>query len=296
MTTSFRLQENISLSTLTSLHVGGPARYVATVTSEDELVEALTLAQDKGLPYFVLGKGSNTLFSDAGFEGVIILMANRDIRFAGTLVTAGAGVFMRRLVTTCLDRRLRGLEDLAGIPGTVGGAVRGNAGTWQTEVKDVLHTVEVFRPDDEGRWFKVIMKPEECSFGYRHSIFKQHRDWVVLAATFITTVGDAAEGMKLVQQDLTARHEKQPYTAPSAGSVFKNPDKAAGIFSGRIISEAGLKGARIGGAQISEKHGNFIINTGKASATDVIELVRLVQKTVRKKFHIELEPEIEIVE
>lgn len=293
---SFRLEEHVPLSRLTSLHVGGPARYVATITHEQELTEALTLAEDKGLPYFILGKGSNTLFSDAGFEGVIIVMANRDIRIAGALVTAGAGVFMRMLVNKVLDQGLRGLEELAGIPGTVGGAVRGNAGTWGTEIKDVLKSVEVFQPTDAGQWRKVILNPAECAFGYRDSIFKRQRDWVVFAATFTTAVGDAAEGAKLVQQDLAARHQRQPYTAPSAGSVFKNPDKAAGIFSGKLISEAGLKGRQIGGAQISKKHGNFIINTGKATASDVIDLVRLAQKTVREKFGVTLEPEIEIVE
>lgn len=289
------IKERVSLTTLTSLHVGGEARYVITATSEEEIREALKFARDKSLPFFILGKGSNTVFSDDGFPGVVIIMANRSVTVEGQLVTAGAGVFMRMLVTKALEAGLTGLEELAGIPGTVGGAVRGNAGTWQTEIKDVLESTEVLRPKGND-WEKVLMKPHECEFGYRHSIFKLHPDWIVLSATFRATPGDTAAGAKLVQKDLEQRHTKQPYTAPSAGSVFKNPDKVNGIFSGKLIEEAGLKGTRIGGAQISEKHGNFIINVEKATAADVIALVRLAQKTVKEKFGVELTPEIEIVE
>ncbi len=289
------IQENVPLSRLTSWHVGGPARYVASIASAADAKEAIALAKEKNLPFFILGKGSNILFPDRGYEGVIFLMSDRSVQIEGNLITAGAGVFMRMLVNKALEKSLTGLEELAGIPGTVGGAVRGNAGTWSTETKDVLQEVLVLRPNSDGVYEEKRMKPQECEFGYRHSIFKSHPDWIVLGAVFKGKPGDAAAGASLVAQDLTQRHTKQPYDAPSAGSVFKNPDKANGVFSGKLIEAAGLKGTRVGGAEISEKHGNFIVNRGGATAADILNLIMLVQTKVKEQSGIELQPEIEII-
>jgi UDP-N-acetylmuramate dehydrogenase len=289
------IKENVPLSRLTSLHVGGPARYVASVASTQDAQEAIAFAKEKSLSFFVLGKGSNILFPDRGYEGVILLMSNRTVQIEGELIHAGAGVFMRMLVNKSLEQGLTGLEELAGIPGTVGGAVRGNAGTWSTETKDVLKEVTVLRPNEQGVYEEVIMTPQECEFGYRHSIFKAHPDWIVMSATFWGKQGDTKVGAALVAKDLEQRHTRQPYTAPSAGSVFKNPDKANGVFSGKLIEELGLKGLQIGGAQISEKHGNFIINKGGATAADILQLIKTVQTKVKEKFDIDLEPEIQIV-
>lgn len=289
------IQERVSLSRLTSLHVGGPARYVIPVNSANEAVEAIAFAREKNLPFFILGKGSNTLFPDTGYDGVILLMSNRAISIEGNRVTAGAGTFMRMLVNKALEHNLRGLEELAGIPGTVGGAVRGNAGTWDTDIKKVLVEAHVLKPQPNGEYALVTMPEHECEFGYRHSIFKSHPDWVVVEAVFELTSGDAAQGQALVAKDLAQRHTKQPYDAPSAGSVFKNPDKEHGIFSGKLIEAAGLKGLQVGGAQISPKHGNFIVNRGGAKAADVKSLIREVQEIVKNRFSVNLEPEIEIV-
>ncbi|MBI3251325.1 MAG: UDP-N-acetylmuramate dehydrogenase [Candidatus Andersenbacteria bacterium] len=293
---SLRIQENTPLARLTSLHVGGPARYVITVDSKESALKAIGFAREHNLPFKVLGKGSNTLFPDRGYAGVILLMSNRAITFEGNSIRAGAGVFMRMLVTKALENNRRGLEELAGIPGTVGGAVRGNAGTWSTEVKDVLAETTTLQPNEAGEYEEVIMSADACGFGYRHSIFKAHPDWVILDAVLKTTFGDKGEGEVLVGQDLTLRHQKQPYDAPSAGSIFKNPDKKAGIFSGKLIEKAGLRGLAVGGAQVSEKHGNFIVNRGGASADDVMMLIGKIQTEVRAKFGFELEPEIEIID
>jgi UDP-N-acetylmuramate dehydrogenase len=289
------MQENVALSRHTSLHVGGPARYFVSVKNDEEVQEALTFATEKNLPFFVLGKGSNTIFSDDGFPGVIIQMADRTLTAAGNKVTAASGTFMRQLVNFAHDHGLVGLEELAGIPGTVGGAVRGNAGTWQTETKDVLDSVEILRPQAGGIWEKMTLLPSDCDFGYRHSAFKQHRDWVILRATFALQAGDIASAKQRVQKDLTDRHLKQPYNAPSAGSIFKNPDKEHGVFSGQLIEKSGLKGHQKGGAAISEKHGNFIVNTGAATGNDVISLIGEIQAVVRLKHGIDLQPEVEIV-
>jgi UDP-N-acetylmuramate dehydrogenase len=290
-----KIIEQAPLSKYTSWHVGGPAAYVAMPTNEAEVREAIAFAQEKQLPWYILGKGSNTLFPDSGFPGVVIIMSDRTVTVSGNEITAGAGTFLRQLINKALDTNLRGLEELAGIPGTVGGAVRGNAGTWHTEVKDVLVSTKVLKISEDGQAEISTMTPADCHFGYRHSIFKEQPQWIILSATFSTTPGDSAEGKKLVAQDLTDRHTKQPYDAPSAGSVFKNPDKANGIFSGKLIQEAGLQGTQIGGAQISPKHANFIVNRGGATSADITKLIALVQRTVKEKFSIELEPEIVIV-
>lgn len=289
-----RWEENIPLSKFTSFHVGGPARYFAHVTSADEAREAVVFAQEKNLPFFVLGKGSNTLFPDNGYPGVIVYMANRTVRIDGTTVIADSGVFMRPLVNKALTAGLRGLEELAGIPGTVGGSVRGNAGTWSTEIKDVVTKVDILRPHD-GQWREDTLTTGDCLFGYRDSIFKRHPDWIILRAYFALHPGDPAEGQKRVMEDLQQRHSKQPYNAPSAGSIFKNPDKENRIFSGALIEQAGLKGLQQGGAQISPKHGNFIVNTGKATSADIRTLIERIQTTVYAQHKITLEPEIVIV-
>lgn len=290
------ITENVPLSRLTSLHVGGPAKYVATITNDQELEDAVALAKEKQLPFYVLGKGSNTLFPDTGYPGVILLMANRELSFKDTSVTADAGVFMRLLVSKCHEQGIVGLEELAGIPGTVGGGVRGNAGTWDTEMKDVLETVTVYKPDKDGRYSFTVMAIKDCEFSYRHSIFKTNPDWIIVRATLKGMRGDVASAEILVRKDLEQRHAKQPYDAPSAGSVFKNPDKQAKIFSGALIEQAGLKGLSIGGAQISPKHGNFIINKGNATSADIFNLIKEAQKQVKQKFSVDLVPEIEIVQ
>ena len=290
-----KIEENVPLSKLTSLHVGGPARYVVSVTSDQEIEEAVALATEKKLPFFVLGKGSNTLFPDAGYDGVIILMANRQISFEGDVAIVEAGMFMRLLVVKAHEQGLVGLEELAGIPGTIGGAVRGNGGTWHTEVKNVLASATVYRPNADGKYEWVEMSNAECNFGYRDSIFKKHPDWIVVRVRLNLHKGDVEAGKAAVTKDLTDRHTKQPYDAPSAGSVFKNPDKGNGVFSGKLIEAAGLKGTVVGGAEISPKHGNFIVNRGGATSSDIEQLVNLAKTTVAEKFGVKLEPEIEIV-
>lgn len=288
-------EQNVSLARYTSLHVGGPAHEFIRVTTDDELIEALDYATNKQLPFFTLGSGSNTLFSDSGFAGVVIHMEDRRLAINGPTVTAASGVFMRQLVNVALGAGLRGLESLAGIPGTVGGSVRGNAGTWNTEIKDVLTGVEVLKPH-KATWRLKAMPVLDCEFGYRDSIFKRQPTWVIVRAHFQLTPGDPKEGERLVQEDMRKRRARQPYDAPSAGSIFKNPDKSQQLFAGSLIEQAGLKGMRIGGAEISAKHANFIVNRQSATAADVRALIQKAQQEVRQTAHVNLEPEIVIVE
>ncbi len=286
-------EENVALSRYTSLHVGGPARFFVHAKSDTDVITAIQFAKDQQLPYMALGQGSNTVFPDEGYPGVIIHLEDRTLTHSGNTITAGSGVFMRMLVNFALKHGLRGLEELAGIPGTVGGSVRGNAGTWSTETKDVITSIEVIKPDPTPAL--TTLSTQEASFAYRSSIFKQQPGWIVVRATFSLTPGDATEGEKMVQKDLTDRHVKQPYDAPSAGSFFKNPDKEHGIYSGKLIESCGLKGYRVGGAEISPKHANFIVNRDHAKSADIRAIVQHVQETVFKKHGIKLEPEVHIV-
>lgn len=290
------IEQDMPLSKATSLHVGGTADYFIRVHTDHEVAEALQFSHQQNVPFFILGQGSNTLFPDSGYRGVVLHMEDRSLALSGTTVTAASGVFMRQLVTYCLEHELQGLEELAGIPGTVGGAVRGNAGTWQTEIKDLVQYVEIMEYQaTTGVVTKKKLSAEKCAFGYRDSIFKTQRSWIILRTTFGLHPGSGAAGQKLVAQDLTERHQRQPYDAPSAGSIFKNPNKAQGVYAGALIEQCGLKGTRRGGAEISEKHANFILNRGHAKSTEILELIMLARQAVQAKFDILLTPEIEII-
>lgn len=288
------IEANAPLSRYTSLHVGGPARYLVHAKTDQDVVAAVAYAKVNKLPYMPLGQGSNTIFSDAGFPGVIIHMEDRRLNQDGQTVTTASGIFMRQLVNFALQHNLRGLEELAGIPGTVGGAVRGNAGTWSTEIKDHLQSVDVLKAEESAVIHSLPLA--DCGFGYRQSIFKTQPTWIILRATFSLQSGDQGEGAAIVTKDLQQRHDRQPYDAPSAGSIFKNPDKEHGVFSGKLIESCGLKGFRIGGAEISQKHGNFILNRDHATASDILALIRHIQGVVLQEHNIKLEPEVHIVE
>lgn len=283
--------ENVPLSRLTSLHVGGPARYLVKATGPADVRHAVELAHQKQLPFFVLGKGSNTIFPDDGFGGVVILMEDRHLTVAESQVTAGAGVFMRGLVNFALQHNLRGLEELAGIPGTVGGAIRGNAGTWQTEIKDMLRHVTILDADNLATGPRAL-PAADCAFGYRDSIFKRQPNWIILQGTFALRPGEAGAGTALVQADMQRRRERQPYDAPSAGSIFKNPP---GQSAGALLEQAGMKGQQVGSAEISSLHANWILNRGQATSSDIRQLIKQAQKAVWETSGVWLEPEIVIV-
>lgn len=287
------IEEQVLLNRYTSLRVGGPARYFVRAKNDADVYAGVLLARSKNLPYLPLGQGSNTLFPDEGFPGVIIHMEDRTMSVTGTAVTAASGVFMRQLINFSLEHNLRGLEELAGIPGTVGGAVRGNAGTWSTETKDHLHSVDIL-PAGKNNAVRR-MNAADCGFSYRTSIFKTSPGSIILRATFSLVLGDRAEGEALVRTDLEQRRAKQPHEFPSAGSMFKNPDKEHGIYAGQLIESCGLKGYTIGGAGVSTKHANFIVNHSHATSHDIRSLISHVQMKVKEKYNILLEPEVHIV-
>ena len=245
--------------------------------------------QEEKLPYFILGNGSNLLVSDKGYRGAVIQLWKNvsDIQVEGCLIQAKAGASLAKIAAQALEAGLTGMEFAAGIPGTLGGAVVMNAGAYGGEMKDILKEALVM--DGEGRIFTLTK--EELKLGYRTSIVKE-KGYIVLAAVLELQPGDREEIRKLMEDLKQRRGEKQPLDMPSAGSTFKRPE---GYFAGKLIMDAGLRGFSVGGAQVSEKHCGFVVNTGGASASDVLALIREVQKRVREKFGVELETEVKFL-
>jgi len=275
------------LAPYTSFRIGGPATLVVIPADRDDLKAALAVARREGLPVHVLGGGSNTLVRDGGFRGVAIhLGAFQTLERRGDCVAAGAGVRTGRLLAFCCRQGLSGLEILSGVPGTVGGAVWGNAGAWGGAAADVVATVDLVTAAGED----CVMSREDIPFRYRASGLPAGS--VVVEAAFALTPGDPAEIRRRISHCLVRRNSSQPVESRSAGSIFKNPP---GDYAGRLVEQVGLKGTRVGNAMISAKHGNYIVNLGGARAAEVLRLVTLAQERVRDAAGVELELEIKVV-
>lgn len=290
-------RQNEPLSRYTTAGLGGPADFVLTVRSADELVEAVSLAARQHIPYWVLGDGSNVLVSDAGIRGLVIRNRAKAVTFRhngiGVILRAESGANLSSLARRCASRGLAGLGWAAGIPGTVGGAVVGNAGAHGGDVAGSLRSVTVLDTDLRSRSYSA----QELGFSYRSSALKQAHTGqgestrVVLTADFDLRPAPVEELQTQLDQVLAHRKQTQPPGA-SMGCMFKNP---TGDYAGRLIDQAGLKDARIGGARISPVHANFIINEGDATAEDLRRLMAQAWHSVRDRFGIELEPEIELI-
>ncbi len=270
----------------TTFRVGGPADCLVEIQSTEQLKKIQKYLQLIEEPYAVMGNGSNLLAGDLGYRGVVLQIGNKmaDIRVEGNRITAQAGALLSKVAKAALEHGLTGLEFASGIPGTVGGAMVMNAGAYGGEMKQVVTSVIVL--DREGE--ELILDNETMEFGYRTSVVK-HRPLLVTEVVMELAPGDPAE-IKATMDDLACkRREKQPLEYPSAGSTFKRPE---GYFAGELIMKAGMRGFRSGGAMVSEKHCGFVINAGDASADDVVQVIREVQKTVKEQFGVELEPEV----
>lgn len=270
----------------TTFRIGGPADYFIVPTEIEEIRAVVSLCEEMGMPYYVIGNGSNLLVADKGFRGVIlqIYKAMNQVKIEGNVITAQAGASLAQIAKEALEHALTGFEFAAGIPGTLGGAVRMNAGAYGGEIKDILTKATVLTKEGEV----VELSKEELEFGYRTSIIERTGQ-IVLKAEIELSPGKREE-IKAVMDDLRKKRvSKQPLEFPSAGSTFKRPE---GHFAGKLIQDAGLKGFRIGGAQVSEKHSGFVINTGNATASDVVKLMRQVNEKVTDMFGVSLEPEV----
>lgn len=273
-----------------TFRVGGKADFLFEAQDPHSLQQIIQAAKEANVPYFLLGKGSNVLFHDNGFRGIIIKIASKDITFNEDTVTADAGVNVAVLIHETIKNNYSGLEKWVGLPGTVGGAVFGNAGCNGLETKDILTKATILNPETG----EIREEPNlYFDFSYRHGKLKETGE-IILSATFSLKKDTLnAEQQRAIMAEIQQfRLTKQPL-GPSSGSFFKNPlpEKPAGL----LIDQAGLKGHREGNAQISQKHGNFFLNLGKATSQDIKNLAKLAQKTVKEKFQIDLEPEVQIL-
>ena len=283
-------EENVLTDELMSSHttfrIGGAADYFLLPTEGMHIKGIFEICREEGIPCFILGNGSNLLVSDKGYRGAVIQMYRNmnKIETEGTVIRAQAGALLSAVAAEAKNHSLTGFEFAGGIPGTLGGAVTMNAGAYGGEMKDVLKSVTV--ADGEGNIIKL--SADELNLGYRTSIVKT-AGYLVLEAEISLKEG-IPEEIKALMKDLTERRtSKQPLEFPSAGSTFKRPE---GYFAGKLIMDSGLRGYRVGGAQVSEKHCGFVINAGGATAADVRALIQDVQNTVYEKFGVMLEPEV----
>lgn len=317
-----RLKENEPMSKHTNFRIGGPARWFAEVKSAEELSRAMKVLKENGFAnanelananqfaYYILGAGSNTLVSDEGVTGIVLQMAMRDVAIQGTTVVAGAGAISAGLARQTAEAGLAGFEWAISLPGTVGGAVRGNAGCFGGEMKDVVRSVHVWRDDQI-----LELGLNDLAFAYRDSAIKHSND-IIIDATLELRPGNAEESKAKLAETLGKRKMSQPLYAGSAGCMFKNyeikddeeldkfkdelmlppamVDKRQ-ISCGWLIDRMDLKGMKIGGAQISPEHGNFIINSGDATASDVLQLISLVKTAARERYRIQLHEEVQLM-
>ncbi len=304
-------KHNITLAPYTTFRVGGPAKLFVEVGNPMELAEAFETADREKVPVFVFGGGSNVLFSDTGFSGLVIRICDGGIsvRKDGKIV-AGAGIALASILGAAAENALSGLETLAGIPGSFGGAIRGNAGAFDNDIGRHIVSVKVF---SKKSGMVKEMKHEECGFGYRKSFFKEHPELIILSAILSLSEGNENSIRKIMKETIAKREAKHPQAALCAGSFFVNPvvenatlrkefeqeSNAAcrdnKVPAGWLIDRAGLRGKTIGGARVSEHHPNYIVNTGHAKAEDIIMLSSLIKTRVRDEFGVRLQEEVQMV-
>lgn len=314
------------LSELSSYKIGGPARFFCAPENKDEVRQAIEVAKSKNLAVFILGGGTNLLIDDAGFEGLVLRPDIKFLKKGGEHVTAGAGISITELLGYSIANSLSGLEWAGGLPGTFGGAVRGNAGCFGGEIKDVIGSVRSF---DTNAMKIVERTADKCEFSYRDSIFKKKNgSEIILSATLRLKKGDAKEIQRAIEEKVAHRQKNHPLEYPNIGSIFKNiplskiheesdtrykkaleegklefkgsqfsvkRDPFPVISTAKLISEAGLRGVSFGGAMISSKHPNFIVNALNAGSVDVKNLISLAKTEVKKKFGLQLEEEVQIL-
>lgn len=285
----FFVRRDYSMKRITSFRIGGNADLAVYPADAKAFAFALEQARKSDLPYIVIGNGSNTLASDKGFRGVVFVTTDmRKVQIDGEYLTGGCGVLLGSVGTNASTAGLSGAEFANGIPGTLGGAVYMNAGAYGGQLSDIVYSTECYDLDS-GEFLTLNNAAQQ--FGYRHSVFME-KNYIVLSSTLKLKKGDPEAIRAKMNAHLQSRREKQPLTYPSAGSVFKRPE---GYFAGKLIEDAGLKGTCVGGAMVSPKHAGFIVNTGDATASDVLSLIELIKEKVYAMFGVALECEIRFV-
>ena len=286
------IRENEPLSKHSTFKIGGDAKIAVFPKNIEELVSVLKAAKNCNYKYKVIGNGSNVLFDDSGFDGIIIFtkrVCDTEYIHRGdvTLIKVSCGRSLTELAAEVGKKHsLGGMEFAYGIPGTVGGAVYMNAGAYGGQMSDIVRETEYF--DTDSGEVKTLTF-QEHRFDYRHSIFLEHPEYIILSTILELKEGNAEEIFSVMTKNMNSRREKQPLEYPNAGSTFKRPE---GHFAGKLIEDCGLKGYRVGGAQISEKHAGFTVNIGGATSCDVLAVIEYAKKTVKENFGVELESEI----
>jgi UDP-N-acetylmuramate dehydrogenase len=304
---SLNIQQNIPLAKFTTFKIGGPAKFFCEVGNEKELIKALNYAKENNLEIFVLGGGSNILISDEGFNGLVIRIQNTKHQIQDTKIECGAGINLSEIVKLSAENSLTGLEWAAGIPGTVGGAICGNAGAYGSSIAESVEEIRVLESSKIKNY-----KSKECKFKYRDSIFKENRNLIIVSIVLKFKKGKKNEIENKIKEIIKKRTEKIP-KEQNAGSFFKNPkvenreliasfERDTGqkaidgkIPAGWLIDEVGLRGKKIGGAEVSEKHANFVVNLGGAKAQDIVMLASLIKMKVRDELGVQLSEEIQYV-
>ena len=282
---------NVSLKNYNTYKINGSARFLVVPGSEDDLIELIKYLEEENISFLVLGNGSNIIIPDDFYDGVIIKLDNlNNIVFDKNNIYAEAGIMLPSLCKKAISNNLTGLEWASGIPGTLGGSIVGNAGAYKECIFDYVTKVRFL---DENREIKEINK-NDLNYSYRYSSFKDNKNLIILGAFLELKEGNKEESLEIINKRMKKRLETQPLDYPSAGSVFRNPEND---FAGRIIEEdLKLKGKTIGGAKVSEKHANFIVNYNNATSNDIISLINLIKKKAQEKDNIDLILEQEIIE
>lgn len=285
-----KVKYNEKMSKYTTMRVGGPCDCIVFPDEISKIKEVIDFCKNENITFFVIGNGSNLLVKDEGIHGVVIKLGHRfsKIELDGEYILAYAGATMPALSQLAKKNSLKGLEFACGIPGTIGGGVKMNAGAYGSQISDILYEVTYM---DEKEEIKTI-KNKDCSFGYRKSIFTINPNYVILSAKFKLERGNIDEIENKMKENSLARKAKQPLEYPNFGSVFKRPE---GYFVGKLVDDAGLRGYKIGGAQVSTKHTGFIVNVDNATCKDVLDLIGYVQTAVYNKFNVKLTPEVIII-
>lgn len=284
-----KITENANMAEYVSFKAGGHAALLLEPEDFNELYDAVDKCSQSGMPFMIMGNGSNLLFTDNGYQGAVIKIGQAvgDIEVKDNVLDAGAGALLSVLANRAADQGLSGMEFACGIPGSLGGAIFMNGGAYEGEMSQIVKSVTCIDADGNIS----VFRNQDCEFGYRHSAFQDNGQIILKAKLELHP--EAPEKIRARMAEFTKRRiEKQPLAYPSAGSFFKRPE---GHFAGKLIEDAGLKGLTVGGAQVSELHAGFIINTGNATAQDIIDLMKVVQETVMDKFGVMLQPEVRII-
>ena len=306
-----KILKNIDLSQLTSFSMGGKAKYLVQIEKEEEIKDLYNFAKEKKMNYFILGNGTNTIFDDEGYNGIIAKILINDINFLDHYtIEVSAGADLSKFIYSCIENKLKGYEKMFGIPGTIGGAIRGNSGSKGQEIKDNLISVKFYHEKELKTYYN-----EECEFFYRKSIFKKLKNVIILSAKFQLEPGNKKKLSKIARDISKDRSKRLPLDLPSAGCFFKNPiihkdllpnnipknvvwnynNENLKISAAWLIENVGLKGYKLNEVGVSNKHSLFLVNFGNAKFSDLVNLSNLIKNKVYNKFSIQLEPEVELV-